>query len=228
MPSGLQGGKPIDGAVNKTRDDVTDHPVPHPRSTPTGNYIFTSTPTFTQGFILGQIPILLIAYLILFFSSKSIDLPEGSLESGGTLIRPGFSAEKFFSAPFLRAQVNEQDGDFVESVEWLNFLLKQVRGRLRNEIELVQEACTEYQQIVDEYRFGFGATDNALDEEEESIALKQIQDLVNEARPQTLLVRSHDYRHSIFSSRICGLGPHLPSLGRSRHLSTPIFECKDK
>ena len=102
-----------------------------------GNYIFTLTPTFTQGFILGQVSILLLVYFILkylFFDSKSAQLLEESSGDDVPLFRPSFSAEKLIATAFLQTkaqkQEEERDGDSVESAEWLNVLLKQVSGRV--------------------------------------------------------------------------------------------------
>jgi len=106
-------------------------------ATPMGNYIFTLTPTFTQGLILGQVSILLLVYFILkylFFDSKSAQLLEEPSEDDAPLFWPTFSAEKFIATAFLRTkatkQDEERDGDSVESAEWLNVLLKQVSGRV--------------------------------------------------------------------------------------------------
>ena len=104
------------------------------------NYIFTLTPTFTQGLILGQVSILLLVYFILkylFFDSKSAQLLEESPEEDAPFFRPSFSAEKFIATAFLQTNVKKQDeerdGDSVESAEWLNVLLKQVSGRVHRE-----------------------------------------------------------------------------------------------
>ena len=108
-----------------------------------GNYIFTLTPTFTQGLILGQVSILLLVYFILkylFFDSKSAHLPEEPPEEDAPFFRPSFSAEKFVSTVFLQAKAKEQDeerdGSLVESAEWLNVLLKQVSSRVPSGTEL--------------------------------------------------------------------------------------------
>ena len=100
-----------------------------------GNYIFTFTPTFTQGLIIGQVSILLLVYFILkylFFDPKSSQLLGESSEEDAPFFRPNFPAEKFIPTPFLQAKGKERDegrdGDSVESAEWLNTLLKQVRG----------------------------------------------------------------------------------------------------
>ncbi|KAF9778184.1 maintenance of mitochondrial morphology protein 1 [Thelephora terrestris] len=160
-----------------------DHSAPNSCtcSTPMGNYIFTLTPTFTQGLILGQASILLLVYFILkylFFDSKSTPFLEESTEEGTPFFRPSFSAEKFVSAAFLQTKAKDQgeerDGDSVESAEWLNVLLKQ-----------------GYEQIVDEYRCKLRATDRGLDGEKEKVALRRIQELANTARPQTLLGPIH-------------------------------------
>lgn len=102
-----------------------------------GNYIFTLTPTFTQGLILGQVSILLIVYFILkylFFDSKSVQIHEEPDEEDEPVFRPSFSAEKFISTAFLKTKVKEDDEEFdggsVESAEWLNVLLKQVGSRV--------------------------------------------------------------------------------------------------
>jgi maintenance of morphology protein 1 len=109
-----------------------------------GNYIFTLTPTFTQGLILGQVSILLLVYFILkylFFDSKSTRLHEESPEEDAPFFRPSVSAEKFIAVAFLQPKVKKQneerDGDSVESAEWLNVLLKQVSGRMPRERDSV-------------------------------------------------------------------------------------------
>jgi maintenance of morphology protein 1 len=105
-----------------------------------GNYIFTLTPTFTQGLILGQVSILLLVYLVLkylFFDSKSTQPPAGSSEDDVPSFRPSFSAEKFITTAFLQTKAKEQDeerdDDSLESAEWLNVLLKQVSSRVSRE-----------------------------------------------------------------------------------------------
>ena len=109
-------------------------------ATPMGNYIFTLTPTFTQGLILGQVSILLLVYFILkylFLDSKSAQLLEESAEEDAPPFRPSFSAEKFIATVFHQAKAKKQDEehdeDSVESAEWLNILLKQVSGRMPRE-----------------------------------------------------------------------------------------------
>jgi len=115
-----------------------------------GNYIFTLTPTFTQGLVLGQLSILLLVYFILkylFFDSKSVQTLEESSEDT-PLFRPSFSAEKFIATTFLQTKVKKQeeerDEDSVESAEWLNVLLKQVSCRVAgNGPGLAHEAWVE-------------------------------------------------------------------------------------
>ena len=97
-----------------------------------GNYIFTLTPTFTQGLILGQVSILLIVYFILkylFFDSKSIQHLEEPTEEDAHIFRPSSSTEKFLQTK-AKEQDEEPDGSPMESAEWLNVLLKQVGSRV--------------------------------------------------------------------------------------------------
>lgn len=58
-------------------------------------------------------------------------------------------------------------------------------------LALIHEARTEYEKIVDEYRCKLRATERGLDGEK--VALRRIQDLANQVRPQALLVRNHDH-----------------------------------
>ena len=52
---------------------------------------------------------------------------------------------------------------------------------------MIHEAWDGHQQIVDEYRCKLRAAERGFDGEK--VALRRIQDLANEARPQALLVR---------------------------------------
>ena len=54
------------------------------------------------------------------------------------------------------------------------------------------EAWVEPVKIVDEYRCKLRSTESGLDGEK--VALRRIQDLANEVRPQALLVRNHGHR----------------------------------
>ena len=114
-----------------------------------GNYIFTLTPTFTQGLVLGQVSILLLVYFILkylFFDSKSGQLLEEPHEEDVPPFRPNFSAEKFIATAFLKTKVKKQDeerdGDSVESAEWLNVLLKQVSSSVPRERGWGEPSCS--------------------------------------------------------------------------------------
>jgi maintenance of morphology protein 1 len=92
-----------------------------------GNYLFTLSPTFTQGLILGQLSILVLLYFILkylFFDSKSaLDLDASPNDD--TLYRPtSFAAERSHAdRPSLDAKHAYRSS---ESAEWLNTLLLQV------------------------------------------------------------------------------------------------------
>ena len=58
---------------------------------------------------------------------------------------------------------------------------------------LIHEAWAEFEKIVDEYRCKLRATERGLDGEK--VALRQVQDLVNRVRPQTLLVSDRGRYH---------------------------------
>ena len=58
-------------------------------------------------------------------------------------------------------------------------------------VGLIHEAWTESEKIVDEYRCKLRATERGLDGEK--VALRRVQDLVNQVRPQALLVSEHDH-----------------------------------
>lgn len=90
------------------------------------NYIFSLTPTFTQGLVIGQLSILALLYLVLkylFLDSR----PSGiALDSD----QPSVPFEKDYSArtrplvstlPF--AVTPDEDGD---STAWFNLILQQV------------------------------------------------------------------------------------------------------
>ena len=88
------------------------------------NYVFSLTPTFTQGLIIGQLSILALLYLVLkylFLDSR----PSGiALDSD----QPSVSFEKSYSArtrpPVLPFVVTpDEDND---STAWFNLILQQV------------------------------------------------------------------------------------------------------
>lgn len=94
-----------------------------------GNYLFSLTPTFTQGLILGQLSILLLLYFILkylFFDSKS------SLQGEENLRRHtnNFAVDDSLLPPSSQTKVaaadTEYPSDEPESAEWMNALLQQV------------------------------------------------------------------------------------------------------
>jgi hypothetical protein len=95
-----------------------------------GNYIFSLTPTFTQGLILGQLSILLLLYFILkylFFDSKSVSdsLDDNSFHHTTTFV-PEKSLPSSLLHPKLSTLDTERPDKTVESAEWLNVLLQQV------------------------------------------------------------------------------------------------------
>ncbi len=90
------------------------------------NYVFSQTPTFTQGLILGQLSILLLLYLVLkylFFESRH--LPSEHVTSAGYSLPTNAQNQSI-----LREVEVEDEGekDETETAEWFNVILRQVRA----------------------------------------------------------------------------------------------------
>lgn len=88
------------------------------------NYIFSLQPTFTQGLILGQVSILFLLALILKY--LFIDSSESSVETSS--YHPRLDSDS--SLRNHGHPSHEPDGKGVESAEWFNMLLQQVRFSL--------------------------------------------------------------------------------------------------
>lgn len=82
-----------------------------------GNYVFSLTPTFTQGLLLGQLSIILILVLVL----KYLFLLPQSDESEPPIFRP-------FPKPdnSSRTRLSPPE-DWPESANWFNSIARQVR-----------------------------------------------------------------------------------------------------
>lgn len=89
------------------------------------NYIFSLTPTFTQGFLLGQLSVLALLALIL----KYLFLDSGPQETGSPL---SYSVASFTqereSKPRTNGSAGWQAEQGEESTAWFNLLIKQVNG----------------------------------------------------------------------------------------------------
>lgn len=91
------------------------------------NYIFSLTPTFTQGLVLGQASILLLLWLILKYLF---------LESEPTSLDPGHPSYTTSNLEKERVAARSQfrdggvgigrDEEVSESAEWFNVVLQQV------------------------------------------------------------------------------------------------------
>ena len=91
------------------------------------NYIFSLTPTFTQGLVLGQLSILLLLALILkylFLESSPVPLGHHTVYSATAFEREGASKP--------RPSVSTEDADLSngfdhdEHTAWFNLLLQKV------------------------------------------------------------------------------------------------------
>ena len=101
-----------------------------------GNYLFSLTPTFTQGLVLGQLSILVLLMLIL----KYLFLDSTKYPFETTSYHPGAErhTRRGGHTPLDLGELDGVDGKTPISAEWLNSLVKQVRlGDLR-----VREMCS--------------------------------------------------------------------------------------
>lgn len=95
-------------------------------------YLFTLQPTFTQGLVLGQLSILLLLVVILKYLFLDPDQPYKSFSYQPRLIREDDNEKPTLND--IRQQANTASGKAdpaadsgVESADWLNILLHQVR-----------------------------------------------------------------------------------------------------
>ncbi|KAI5835851.1 hypothetical protein K523DRAFT_259604 [Schizophyllum commune Tattone D] len=102
-----------------------------------GNYLFSLTPTFTQGLVLGQLSILVLLMLIL----KYLFLDSTKYPFETTSYHPG--AERHTRqgghTPLDLGELDGVDGKAPISAEWLNSLVKQIlnvyRSKLRDDLD---------------------------------------------------------------------------------------------
>lgn len=90
------------------------------------NYIFSLTPTFTQGLIFGQLSIIFLLIVILkyLFLEPIPAYSESNLSTPALLKERPFSRKRFAVG---EAELHsEQEGE-EESAVWFNLLLRQVR-----------------------------------------------------------------------------------------------------
>ncbi|PSR85874.1 hypothetical protein PHLCEN_2v5350 [Hermanssonia centrifuga] len=160
-------------------------------------YIFSLTPTFTQGLVLGQLSILFLLVVILkylFFDAVS-DQPYKSFSYQPRIPREDEDVATARNEKEL-SQSDVVDGKTgVESADWLNILLH---------------------QVVDSYRSKL--RDNLTGAEGDEVARKRIEAFANKMRPpgffDPIKVHSVD------------LGVSAPRLSRARPgpLSTPLVD----
>ena len=91
------------------------------------NYLFSLTPTFTQGLVIGQLSILLLLAVILkylFLDTKN-EGPGEYAQAYESLPASGLANERVTLRPNARAGGND-GGEGVESAEWFNLIVQQV------------------------------------------------------------------------------------------------------
>lgn len=98
-----------------------------------GNYIFSLSPTFTQGLLLGQLSILFLLALILKFLFLQVDdQPVQPFHPSAYSVPDTTGSEQ---DPLVKRPKQTIFDDLYhensrESAEWFNLLLRQVRGRV--------------------------------------------------------------------------------------------------
>ncbi|ESK98355.1 mitochondrial outer membrane protein mmm1 [Moniliophthora roreri MCA 2997] len=102
------------------------------------NYLFTLQPNFTQGFIFGQLSILVLLYLIL----KYLFLDSTKYPFETSSYHPKVSSETLSQHQRISSRIEENENTEDESAEWFNLLLHQVvdvyRSKLRNDMSGIE------------------------------------------------------------------------------------------
>lgn len=86
------------------------------------NYIFSLTPTFTQGLLLGQLSILLVLALVLKYLFFLPQTDESETPNFHPFTRPDISSRTRSPPPEADTSPND-----AESANWFNSLARQVR-----------------------------------------------------------------------------------------------------
>ncbi|KAL1741480.1 hypothetical protein HDZ31DRAFT_84795 [Schizophyllum fasciatum] len=102
-----------------------------------GNYLFSLTPTFTQGLVLGQLSILVLLMLVL----KYLFLDSTKTPFETTAYHPGAErhARTGGNTPLDLGELDGVDAKAPISAEWLNSLVRQIlnvyRSKLRDDLD---------------------------------------------------------------------------------------------
>ena len=96
-----------------------------------GNYIFSLSPTFTQGLVLGQLSILFLLALILKYLFLQVDCQPSQFYDSAYSIPDVHPSRRESSttkdASDMKINLNDHRALEMESAEWFNMLLRQVR-----------------------------------------------------------------------------------------------------
>ncbi|THU91770.1 hypothetical protein K435DRAFT_780559 [Dendrothele bispora CBS 962.96] len=122
------------------------------------NYVFSLTPTFTQGLILGQFSIIILIYFVL----KYLFLDSIKYPSETTSYHPRVNSDSIRTLPKMHESKALDDAS--ESAEWFNILLH---------------------QILDVYRSKL--RDDQPELEGDEIARKRVEEYANKIRPAGFL-----------------------------------------
>lgn len=186
------------------------------------NYIFSLTPTFTQGLVLGQLSILLLLSLVLKYLF---------LESA---LSPQHNRTPY-SASFSRREHALQKSEFTtvgagpknsaskaESADWFNLLLKQVciaYDKLMVRCFMVYD----FLQVVETYRSKLRNDLPGADGDE--IARQRIERYANRIRPDSFVVSVQSSLHHIKRAGDLYVGSYHYPVGRPRVFCAPSIKC---
>lgn len=147
------------------------------------SYVFSLTPTFTQGLILGQLSILLLLAIILKYLFLDTQ-PAPPYEPLPYAVKPSDGERAALRNHAVPSEDEPGPKDFTtESAEWFNLLLQQVREPKRHlhHALLMHEAKT-----VETYRSKL--RDDLPGSDGDEIARQRIERFANKLRPPNFVV----------------------------------------
>lgn len=144
------------------------------------NYIFSLTPTFTQGLIIGQLSILALVVLILKY--LFLDSTQSPFETSS--YHPRVDSALSTNGHTVDLQQSLAEGS--ESAEWFHALLQQVDAYVHHAV--IRPLNTDLEQILTAYRSKLRGDKDGPEGDE--IARKHVEDYANSIRPTGFLVSS--------------------------------------
>lgn len=149
-------------------------------------YVFSLTPTFTQGLIIGQLSILCLLVVVLkyLFLDPVTVQPYKATSYQPRIVREDEDVDNESEAG-VKLETDAAQGEGMESAGWLNILLHHVRN--------VAPSCYTsftrrfWTQVVNSYRSKL--RDDIQGAEGDEIVRKRVEEFANKIRPPGFLVR---------------------------------------